>query len=210
MLKVRVSGKTIDEAVANAYQQLDVPKERMSYEVIEEARKGFLGFGSKQAIIEAYAIPDPEELAHEFLTKTIEKMGIAASLERKKTSEGLLFSINCEEERDTARLIGKRGQTLDSLEYLVGLAANRNKTKHKAFQVDVGEYRSKRYQTLRELAVRVAKKAKYQEDGIPLEPMNARERKVVHQVLYRREGIMTFSKGKGSQRHVIVKKSTES
>ncbi|MDQ0209137.1 RNA-binding cell elongation regulator Jag/EloR [Alkalicoccobacillus murimartini] len=208
-VKVKVSGKTIEEAVTKAVEQLGSPLERISYEVIEEPRKGFLGFiGKREATIEAYAIPDPDDLAYEFLVETINKMEIPATINKSKTSEGTLLSIECEHERDTARLIGKRGQTLDSLEYLVGLAANRNKAKHKTFLVDAGKYRAKRYQALRELAVRVSKKAKYQTDGIPLEPMNARERKVVHQVLYRKEGVMTFSKGKGSQRHVIVKKST--
>lgn len=208
-LKIRVTGKSVDEAIKEALKELDVPKERLSYEVLEEPRKGFLGFGAKKALLEAAAIPDPIEVAHSFLTKTVSEMGIDASIEQKNTSEGCLLSIQCAEERDAARLIGKRGQTLDSLEYLVELAANRHKVKYQAFQVDVGDYRSKRYELLRELAHRVASKAANQEEGIPLEPMNARDRKIVHQILYKKKGVTTVSKGKGTNRHVIVKKSND-
>lgn len=209
MSKVRASGKTKNEAIRNAANKLNVPVERLSYEVIEEAKKGFLGFiGTKEAVIEASVIPLPKEVAYEFLTKTIQEMKIPATIQQEETKEGISLSIECEEERDTARLIGKKGQTLDSIEYLVGLAANQRNAKNLQIFVDAGNYRAKRTQALRELARRVAKKAKEQQEEIPLEPMNARERKVIHQLLYQHEGVTTYSKGKGSNRHVIVKKST--
>ncbi|TSB47537.1 RNA-binding cell elongation regulator Jag/EloR [Alkalicoccobacillus porphyridii] len=207
--KVKASGKTTEEAVKNAANELNVPQDRVHFEVLEEAKKGFLGLiGVKNATIEAYVLPDPEEEAYEFLTQTMKEMGIPATIDKQTTNEGVSLSVACEQERDTARLIGKRGQTLDSLEYLVGLAANRRHTKNVNFLVDAGGYRAKRIQSLRELAIRVAKKAQEQQEEIPLEPMSARERKIVHQMLYNQEGVMTYSKGKGTHRHVIVKKST--
>lgn len=201
-----VKGRTIEEAVAKAMNDLNVEREQLVYDVVEQPNKGFLGiFGVKPAVIEVRVKPSSARVASTFLKETISLMGIEVELDEQKKGKDLTFNLLSVNETDQGRLIGKKGQTLDSLEYLANLAVVQAGTVDFArIQLDAGGYRKKREETLRELAVRVSKKAQQSQESVVLEPMPARERKVIHTALANEKGVKTESKGAGQKRHVVV------
>ena len=159
MRKVIVSGKTIDEAVEKAINELQTTKDRLSYRVVQEPQKGFFGIlGSKPAMIEAHLLPDPVDVAFQFLEQTVALMKVDATLTKNEMGEHIVFNLSSEEE--LGRLIGKRGQTLESLEYLTNLVANRQEGTYTRIELDAENYRERRKQTLEQLAERVAYKVK--------------------------------------------------
>lgn len=203
MRKVIVSGKTIDEAVEKAINELQTTKDRLSYRVVQEPQKGFFGIlGSKPAMIEAHLLPDPVDVAFQFLEQTVALMKVNATLTKNEMGEHIVFNLSSEEE--LGRLIGKRGQTLESLEYLTNLVANRQEGTYTRIELDAENYRERRKQTLEQLAERVAYKVKTTKERVSLEPMNALERKIIHTTLQRVEGVETVSEGKGLKRHVVI------
>ncbi|NEU32655.1 protein jag [bacterium LRH843] len=203
MTHLVVSGKTIDEAISKAVNELETTRERLSYHVVQEPQKGFLGiFGSKPAKIEAFVLPDPVETACDFLKETISLMGLDVSITIKEQSRRIAFDLSGEQQ--VGKLIGKRGQTLESLEYLTNLVANRTSTAFTRIELNVGDYRERRKKTLEQLALRVADDVKRTERSIPLEPMNSLERKVIHMALQHVQGVETVSDGTGMKRHIVV------
>ncbi|MCM3715978.1 RNA-binding cell elongation regulator Jag/EloR [Halalkalibacter oceani] len=203
MKKVIVSGKTIDEAVEKAINELQTTRDRLSYRVVQEPQKGFFGIlGSKPAMIEAHLLPDPVDVAFQFLEQTVALMKVNATLTKDDAGEHIVFNLSSEEE--LGRLIGKRGQTLESLEYLTNLVANRQDGTYTRIELDAENYRERRRQTLEQLAERVAYKVKTTKERVSLEPMNALERKIIHTTLQRVEGVETVSEGKGLKRHVVI------
>ncbi|MFC0561288.1 RNA-binding cell elongation regulator Jag/EloR [Halalkalibacter alkalisediminis] len=200
---ITVSGKTVEEAVAKAILELQTTKEQLSYRVLSEPQKGFLGiFGSKPAKIEARVLPDSVELAQTFLQTTVSLMGQETMITKTESNQRILFQLT--EGNDAGRLIGKRGQTLESLEYLTNLVCNRGEQKYKRIELDIGDYRERRKQTLEQLALRVADKVTTQKKPLSLEPMNALERKIVHETLKSVKRVETKSEGSGVNRHIIV------
>jgi spoIIIJ-associated protein len=198
-----VLGKTVDEAIAKAMNELQTTREKLSYRVLEEPQKGFLGIiGSKPAKIEAHVLPDPVELAQTFLEKTVSLMGHETTITKSVTDKRVLFELTSSD--DAGRLIGKRGQTLESLEYLTNLICNRGDQSYTRLELDIGNYRERRKQTLEQFALRVANKVKESKRPLPLEPMNALERKLVHETIKSVHGVTTESKGKGVNRHIVV------
>lgn len=203
MNQVTVSGKTVEEAIEKAVQQLETTKDRLSYRVLEEPQKGFLGFlGAKPAKIEAYVKPDSVDEALTFLKETLENMNVNAEITKNVNDELITFNINGP--HDIARVIGKRGQTLDALEYLTNLVANRQGESYVRIELDAENYREKRKQVLIQLAHRVAEKVRVSKELTHLEPMNASERKVIHSALQQVKDIQTYSQGQGSKRHVTI------
>ncbi|KGA96306.1 protein jag [Alkalihalobacillus alcalophilus ATCC 27647 = CGMCC 1.3604] len=208
MTKLTVSGKTIEEAISKALSELGTTKERLRYEVIEQPQKGFLGIiGTKPAIIEAYIKPDAVEMGLSFLKEMIEEIGFSVEIEKKEQGDYILFEIIGQE--DMGRLIGKRGQTLDSLEYLTNLVANKQDDSYIRIQLDTENYRAKRREALEQLAHRVSRKVLRQKQKVVLEPMNAGERKVIHTSLQNVSGVDTYSQGKGSNRHIVIVPETK-
>ncbi len=203
MTYLTVSGKTIEEAIAKAVTELKTTKEQISYKVVQEPKKGFLGIiGSQSAVIEAQILPDPVELAHNFLEKTIHLMGMTPTIDEKREDKRIQFEIKSDDE--LGRLIGKRGQTLKALEYLTNLVANRQNGEYTRIELDAENYRERRKKTLEQLACRVADKVIRSKKSIPLEPMNSLERKIIHTVIQEIEGVATVSEGVGVKRHIIV------
>ncbi|WP_332692406.1 RNA-binding cell elongation regulator Jag/EloR [Halalkalibacter lacteus] len=203
MTYLTVLGKTVDEAIAKAINELQTTREKLSYRVIEKPQKGFLGIiGSKPAKIEAYVLPDPVELAQTFLEETISLIGHEATITKTVSDKHVLFELASSD--DVGRLIGRRGQTLESLEYLTNLVCNRGEQSYTRLELDIGNYRERRKQTLEQLALRVANKVKDSKQPLPLEPMNALERKLVHETIKSVHGVVTESKGKGGNRHIVV------
>ncbi|KHF40059.1 RNA-binding cell elongation regulator Jag/EloR [Halalkalibacter okhensis] len=204
MTHITVLGKTIDEAIANAMNELQTTREKLSYRILEEPQKGFLGIiGSKPAKIEAHVLPDPVEVAQSFLEETVRLMGQETTINKTESKDRILFELSNSE--DAGRLIGKRGQTLEALEYLTNLVCNRHDQSYRRLELDIGNYRERRKQTLEQLAIRVAKKAKDTQKSCPLEAMNALERKIVHERLKSVSGVVTESEGKGANRHIVIK-----
>ncbi len=201
MRSVTVTGKTIEEAVEDALRQLETVQEKVDIEVMEEPKKGFLGFGGKPARIKVIEKPDIMEQTAAFLAKVISNMGVEAKIESKREDRDLYFTLSGEK---IAILIGKRGQTLNSLQYLTNLAANRFSDRFVRVVLDAENYRERREDTLKKLADRLADKAMVTKKEVQLEPMPSLERKVIHLYLKDKKGISTHSDGNDPHRRVVI------
>ncbi len=196
--------KTIDEAVEQALIELGANREDVEIEVIEEPSKGFLGFGSKDAKVRVNIVYDPIEIADVFLSKILSSMGINAVNIIKKDKKKLLIDITDISSTDKGIIIGKRGNTLDAIQYLISLAVNKGKTGYLRVVVDTEGYRDKREQTLINLANRMADKSKRSHKPVKLEPMNPYERRIIHFALQKANGITTYSEGQEPYRRVVI------
>lgn len=254
---IRVSAKTVDDAITEALIQLGVTSDRLEYEVIEKGSAGFLGIGMKQAVIEARRKPEPvaevkeetipveevkpsvvkeqvsepvqekqEEKAEEeparkkatelaevsdeaikaveaFLNDTLKAMDMAVEIVSEVDSEGAL-SVEMKGS-NMGILIGKRGQTLDALQYLANRVANKHQDGYVRVKLDTENYRARREETLRHLAKNIAFKVKRTRRAVSLEPMNPYERRIIHSALQGNRYVETYSEGNEPYRHVVVK-----
>jgi spoIIIJ-associated protein len=200
--KVTVSAKTVEEAVKSALSQLQTNKEFVNIRVIEEPSKGFFGFGSKPAVVEVELISsDGIEAAQAFLDKVLREMGLNVQITVQKNDEHILFQIIGKE---IGLMIGRRGQTLESLQYLTNIIANRYSKEYLRIVIDPENYRLRRRETLEHLADRVAKKVTRTKTKVVLEPMNASERKIIHTRLQHVPDIVTKSEGEGAHRRIVI------
>jgi spoIIIJ-associated protein len=198
-------GKTVEEALHEALCELEAKEEDVKVEVLDEPSKGFLGFiGSKEAKIKVTLINDPIETADSFLLKIFDSMGIEANNQIKKEGNILYVDIKDISSSDMGILIGKRGNTLDSIQYLLSLALNKNREDYIKVVVDSEGYRKKREETLIKLANKMAEKAKYSRRPVKLEPMNPYERRIIHSTLQNVEGVSTYSEGEEPFRRVVI------
>lgn len=196
------TGQTVDEAIESALKELNVSKDKVDVSIIDSGKKGLFGvFGNRPAVVKLTVKVDPIFEAQSFLENVIEKMGITAEIERVEKGKELTFRMNGDE---IAILIGKRGQTLNSLQYLVQLVANKFSDDYLTVIVDAGDYRLRRRETLENLATRLAAKAKKTRTKVVLEPMPSFERKIIHSVLYDVEGVTTVSDGVDPNRHIVI------
>ncbi|MGY4688218.1 RNA-binding cell elongation regulator Jag/EloR [Salibacterium sp. K-3] len=203
MKTVKVSGKTIEEAASRAVTELDAgTKDNIKYRVIEEPKKGFLGLiGSKPALVEAERKPDPVEEAERYLHRIIEEMGVKVEAAKEVKDRETIFMLSGS---DIGVMIGRRGKTLDSLQYLVQLAANRYSDKRITITLDAENYRQRRREALEQLAERLASKAERTGEKVVLEPMTSRERKIIHAALQHKRRIKTYSDGTEPRRYVVI------
>ncbi|WP_238544736.1 RNA-binding cell elongation regulator Jag/EloR [Geomicrobium sp. JCM 19037] len=201
-----MSGKTVEEALDNGLTQLQVSRERVEYVEIQSPKKGFLNLFSKPAILEITVKPDPIEEARSFLSTILECMQVDLTIDIHQLKENeARFNLEGE---DVGITIGKRGQTLESLQYLTNLAANRHADRFYRIELDAENYRERRQKTLEQLAFRLAEKAKRTKRKVTLEPMQAKERKLIHQTLQKDRAIETFSDGKEPRRHIVIAPKT--
>lgn len=250
MDKIEISAKNVDEALTQAMIELGTTSDKMEYEVISRGRSGFLGIGSKPAVIKAWIKEDviSEELKsfmkpsvkvsdtdvkpesqvtevkkteaaaaesvkktdikvastpEEFITQVCNAMGIQVSVDSKFDESENVLDINMIGD-DMGILIGKRGQTLDSLQYLTGLVANKNKEEYIRVKLDTENYRERRKETLENLAKNIAFKVKRTKKPVALEPMNPYERRVIHAALQNDKYVVTRSEGEEPFRHVVI------
>lgn len=257
---IRVSAKTVDDAITEALIQLGVTSDRLEYEVIEKGSAGFLGIGMKQAVIEARRKPEPvaevkeetipveevkpsvvkeqvsepvqekqEEKAEEeparkkatelaevsdeaikaveaFLNDTLKAMDMDVEIVSEVDSEGAL-SVEMKGS-NMGILIGKRGQTLDALQYLANRVANKHQDGYVRVKLDTENYRARREETLRHLAKNIAFKVKRTRRAVSLEPMNPYERRIIHAAVSEIEGVTSQSKGEEPWRKVIISSTT--
>ena len=202
-----ISAKSIEEALEKAVAELGAPSvDKIEYEIIEEAKKGFLGIGAAEAKIKAVYSVGREIEALEFINKLVADMNLDATVEMTDGENGEhRISINGE---SAAILIGHHGETLDSLQYLANLAANKRiggkKDEYVKITVDVEGYRAKREETLRALARKMAAKVLKYKKSVMLEPMNPYERRIIHSEIQEIAGVSTNSIGSENNRKIVV------
>ena len=267
---IRVSAKTVDDAITEALIQLGVTSDRLEYEVIEKGSAGFLGIGMKQAVIEARRKPEPKEekveepvveepvrvepkkveavqpqkaaaekkadepqkaafekavekevkeevkketklvevqpqtikAVEDFLKNTMKAMDMEVELKTEIDQDGALCVDMSGEHMGI--LIGKRGQTLDSLQYLANRVANKHQEGYVRVKLDTENYRARREETLRHLAKNIAHKVKRNRRPVALEPMNPYERRIIHSALQSDPYVMTHSEGEEPSRKVVI------
>ena len=267
---IRVSAKTVDDAITEALIQLGVTSDRLEYEVIEKGSAGFLGIGMKQAVIEARRNPEPKEekveepvveepvrvepkkveavqpqkataekkadepqkdafekavekevkeevkketklvevqpqtikAVEDFLKNTMKAMDMEVELKTEIDQDGALCVDMSGEHMGI--LIGKRGQTLDSLQYLANRVANKHQEGYVRVKLDTENYRARREETLRHLAKNIAHKVKRNRRPVALEPMNPYERRIIHSALQSDPYVMTHSEGEEPFRKVVI------
>ena len=200
---IEVSAKTVDEALTEASISLGIPSSEIEYEVVEKGSTGFLGLGSKNAVIKARKKFSVEENVKEFLKSVFHAMDMAVEIIVKVNEEDKTIDVELKGE-DMGVLIGKRGQTLDSLQYLTNLAVNKHSENYYKVKVDTEDYRKRRKDTLENLAKNIAYKVKRTKRSVELEPMNPFERRIIHSTLQNDRYVTTYSEGEEPYRHVVV------
>ncbi|MDR7854968.1 RNA-binding cell elongation regulator Jag/EloR [Tissierella sp.] len=201
---IKVS-KTVDEAIREALIELDISKDDAEIEIIEEPSKGLFGLiGAKDAKVRVSVVNDTIEIADNFLSKLLNSMNIKAVNIIKKNGNNLHVDITDISSTDMGILIGKRGNTLDSVQYLLSLVINKKKDDYIKVIVDTEGYRAKREETLIRLANKMAEKAKYGKRPVKLEPMNPYERRIIHSALQNINGVTTYSEGDEPYRRVVI------
>ena len=200
---IEVSAKTVNDAITEACQKLSVTSDKLEYEVVEEGSTGFLGIGSKPAIIKAKVKSTIEDKAKDFLKEVFEAMNMAVVIEVKYDEAEKTVDIDLSGD-EMGVLIGKRGQTLDSLQYLVSLVVNKEVDDYIRVKVDTENYRQRRKETLENLAKNISFKVKRSKRPVSLEPMNPYERRIIHSALQNDRFVTTHSEGEEPYRHVVV------
>ena len=234
MEMITVSAKTVDDAITKALIQLETTSDKLEYEVVEKGSSGFLGIGAKPAIIRArkkeeepVEVPAPEVKAEKperpakpaksvKSAKTETAKSESRSFEKsapakKEAPAAVIDDPETEEEigvnlsgDDMGILIGKRGQTLDSLQYLVSLVVNKDRDGYIRVKLDTENYRERRKETLETLAKNIAYKVKRTKRPVSLEPMNPYERRIIHSALQNDRYVVTRSDGEEPFRHVVI------
>ncbi len=203
---IKVSAKTVNDAIIEACQQLEVTSDKLEYEVVEEGSSGFLGFNAKPAIINARVKEEaakPDDKAKDFLQDVFKSMNLAVVIDTKFNEVDNTLDIDLSGD-DMGILIGKRGQTLDSLQYLVSLVVNKGQEDYIRVKVDTENYRQRRKDTLENLAKNISFKVKRTKRSVSLEPMNPYERRIIHSALQNDKYVTTHSEGEEPYRRVVV------
>ncbi|WZL73158.1 RNA-binding cell elongation regulator Jag/EloR [Clostridiaceae bacterium 35-E11] len=196
------TGKTVEEAVKNALNELKVTVDKVEVEVLEEPSKGIFGLiGTKPAKVRVTIVDKPEETAVTFLKSVLDNMNLEAQFKTKLKGETLYIEVVG---KDMGILIGRRGQTLDSIQYLVSLVVNKDRENYLRIVLDTEDYRRKREQTLIRLANKLAYKVKTRKQDIVLEPMNPYERRIIHSTLQNHPEVQTRSEGEEPFRKVVI------
>ncbi|OEH91985.1 RNA-binding cell elongation regulator Jag/EloR [Bacillus solimangrovi] len=202
MRQVTATGQSVEDALSSALEQLETTKEFVDIHVIDQGKKGFLGvFGARPAIVKVTVTLDPIDKAVTFLKEVTSKMGLDVNVEVTRNGNDIAFNLAGEK---LGLLIGKRGQTLNSLQYLAHLVANRYSDKYLSVSVDAENYRERRKETIEVLATRLAEKAIHTKKDVTLEPMPSFERKIIHNALYNNKHVHTKSIGYEPKRHIII------
>ena len=200
---IEVSAKTVDMAVTQALVTLGIPSDELEYEVKEEGSNGFLGIGARPAVILARKKMNYIDYGVEFLESVFQEMGIEAQVEASYNDVDECVDVNISGE-NMGILIGKRGQTLDSLQYLTSLVMNKHCEEYVRVKLDTENYRERRKETLEILAKNIAYKVKRTKKPVSLEPMNPYERRIIHSALQSDKYVYTKSEGEDPYRHVVV------
>ncbi|MDD6175679.1 MAG: protein jag [Firmicutes bacterium] len=196
-------GATAEIALANACQELGLETHEVEFEVLEYGEKKKFGlFGGKPFKVRAYVQDSPAALAVDYLKKVLAGLGaVRVELAVSEEENGAVITISGE---DAGIVIGHHGETLDALQYLVGLVANHVRDEYYRITLNTGNYREKREKTLQALASRLARKALATNRKYSLEPMNPYERRIIHTAVQEIEGATSWSEGADLDRHVVI------
>ena len=200
---IEVSAKTVDDAITEASIKLGTTSDKIEVEVIEKGSTGFLGIKSKPAIIKARKKNDTVDNIREFLENVFSAMNMEVTIDIKKAEDDKVYEVELSG-KEMGLLIGKRGQTLDSLQYLTNLAINKQSENYYRVKIDTEDYRKRRRETLENLAKNISFKVKRTKRPVSLEPMNPFERRVIHSALQGDRYVETHSEGEEPFRHVVV------
>ena len=202
MDEIRKTAKTVEEAIAAALAELGVSREETDITVIDEGSKAFLGmFGGKDAVVLVKKNFQPEREAESFLREIFLTMGLIVKIKAEMKDKHLFVELTGD---DMGILIGKRGQTLDALQYLVNLVVNKKGPYYISVMLDTENYRQRRRETLESLAFNLAKKVKHTRRNVVLEPMNPYERRIIHSALQNDRYVTTYSEGEEPYRNVVI------
>ena len=201
-----VSAKTVEEARAKAAAELGLPMEEIEFTVLEEGKKGFLGIGASDAKVQATYTVKGAQIALEFIKKMVADMELDLVVDMKNgNNDDTVITVDGE---GAGLLIGHHGETLDALQYLANLAANKKvkgeKREYAKITLDVEGYRAKREEALRALARRMAAKVVKYKKSVMLEPMNPYERRIIHSEVQHIEGVSTHSVGYDENRKIVI------
>ena len=200
---MEVSAKTVEDAILEAAIKLETTRDKLEYEVLEKGSAGFVGFNSKPAVIKVRKIVTLEDRAADFLKGMFDAMNMM--VETKIVYDDTEKNMDIELiGKDMGILIGKRGQTLDSIQYLVSLVVNKGTEDYIRVKVDTEDYRRRRKETLENLAKNIAFKVKRTKKPVSLEPMNPYERRIIHSALQNDKYVTTHSEGEEPFRRVVV------
>ena len=200
---IEVTGKTVDDAITESLLKLGTVSENIEYEVIEKGSSGFLGIGSKPARIRVRKKATIEDYVYDFLNNVFKAMDLEVEIIITKSEDEKNINVELKG-NEMGVLIGKRGQTLDSLQYLTNLAVGKQVTEFVKVKIDTENYRKRRRDTLENLARNIAYKVKRTKRAVSLEPMNPYERRVIHSTLQNDRYVSTHSEGEEPFRHVVV------
>lgn len=201
---IEVSAKTIDDALTEASIKLGTTSDKLEYEVIDKGSNGFLGIGSRDAVIKVKkAKASVEDEIREFLDSVFKAMKLEVTIDIKVDEDNRNVDVELNGP-EMGVLIGKRGQTLDSIQYLTSLVVNKGREKYVRIKMDTEDYRNRRKETLESLAKNIAYKVKRSRRPVALEPMNPYERRIIHSALQNDKFVSTKSEGEEPFRHVVI------
>lgn len=200
---VEFKGKTVEEAVTVASVQLGIVSSELKYEVVDKGTSGFLGIGAKPAVIRAFKEDSIVDKTKAYLNQLFDAMTIPTEIKIDYDEENNTMNIDLEGS-EMGILIGKRGQTLDALQYLISLYVNKESDSYIHVKLDTENYRARRKDTLENLAKNIAYKVKKSKKSITLEPMNPYERRIIHSALQNDKYVATRSEGDEPYRKVVV------
>jgi len=200
---IEISAKNVDDAITQATVQLGITSDQLEYEVLDKGSTGFLGIGSKNAVIKARKKFSIDENVVEFLSSIFDAMKMEVEILVAVNEEEHIIEVELKGD-DMGILIGKRGQTLDSLQYLTNLAINKHSDEYYKVKIDTEDYRKRRKETLENLAKNISFKVRRTGRPVTLEPMNPYERRVIHSALQNDRYVETHSEGEEPFRKVVV------
>lgn len=199
---IEKTGKTIDEAIALAMEEMDAKREELEVEILDEGNKGLFGLlGSKQAKVKVTRKPKESSKVKTFLQNVFKEMDLEVDVIMSETEDEINIDL---QGKNMGVIIGRRGETLDALQYLTSIVANKGQTNYKKVLIDTENYRKKREETLVKLANRIAERVVTMKKSITMEPMNPYERRIIHSTLQNNKYIETYSVGEEPNRKVVI------
>ncbi|EKO2957131.1 protein jag [Listeria monocytogenes] len=202
MRDITAQGSNVEEAIQNALATLETTRDKVEVEVLDEGKKGIFGIGSRLAMVKVIEKEDGIQVAIDYLLDVATKMGAVITIDVEEVGKDVKLQIKGD---SLGMLIGKHGQTLNALQYLTQLIANKTTSQYKNIIVNVGDYRERRHETLVILANKMADKALKTKRAVHLEPMPSFERKSIHAILSENEQIETHSEGRDPYRYIVIK-----
>jgi len=200
--EVEKVGKTVNKAVEQALAELGIETDQALVEVLEEPSRGLFGIlGGRPAKVRVRVKETPSQRVRQLLGEIFKAMDLLVEMRIEEKDGILLVDM---QGADLGALIGKRGETLDALQYLVNLGINKGQEKRCKVVLDVEGYRIRREQTLEDMALKLAEKARQRGKNVVLEPMNSRERRIIHTALQGIDDIYTYSEGKEPYRKIVI------